>query len=111
MPVKIHADPDMLRRALVNLVGNAIDAMRTAETLLRYLGIPDRREDTPSWSRIRVSASGGRTEKDLRAVLHHQGVGLGLGLVLRGKIVDAHGGEIFVDSTPGKGTRIEVALP
>jgi signal transduction histidine kinase len=37
--------------------------------------------------------------------------GLGLGLVLTKKIVDAHGGEIFVDSTPGKGTRIEVALP
>jgi signal transduction histidine kinase len=37
--------------------------------------------------------------------------GLGLGLVLTKKIVDAHGGEILVDSTPGKGTRIEVALP
>ncbi len=37
--------------------------------------------------------------------------GLGLGLVLTKKIVDAHGGEMFVDSTPGKGTRIEVALP
>jgi signal transduction histidine kinase len=37
--------------------------------------------------------------------------GLGLGLVLTKKIVDAHGGEIFVDSTQGKGTRIEVALP
>jgi signal transduction histidine kinase len=37
--------------------------------------------------------------------------GLGLGLVLTKKIVDAHGGEIFLDSTPGKGTRIEVALP
>jgi signal transduction histidine kinase len=37
--------------------------------------------------------------------------GLGLGLILTRKIVDAHGGEILVDSTPGKGTRIEVALP
>jgi signal transduction histidine kinase len=37
--------------------------------------------------------------------------GLGLGLVLTKKIVDAHGGEIAVESAPGKGTRIEVALP
>jgi signal transduction histidine kinase len=37
--------------------------------------------------------------------------GLGLGLVLTKKIIDAHGGRIAVESGPGKGTRIEVSLP
>ena len=108
---EIHADPDMLRRALVNLVGNAVDAMPNGGTLSVSAGHrPDGRysvvvEDTgigiPAEDRERIFEPYFTTKVS----------GLGLGLVLTKKIVDAHGGEIFVDSTPGKGTRIEVALP
>jgi len=107
----IHADPDMLRRALVNLVGNAVDAMPNGGTLSISAGPrPDGRysvvvEDTgvgiPAEERERIFEPYFTTKES----------GLGLGLVLTKKIVDAHGGEIFVDSTPGRGTRIEVALP
>ena len=74
---EIQADPDMLRRALVNLVGNAIDAMPNGGTLSVSVGPrPDGRysvvvEDTG----IGIPAE--RTGKDLRAVLHHQGVRAG----------------------------------
>jgi signal transduction histidine kinase len=37
--------------------------------------------------------------------------GLGLGLVLTRKIVEAHGGKIVVDSQPGKGARVHILLP
>ena len=37
--------------------------------------------------------------------------GTGLGLVTSKKIVEAHGGNIRVDSTPGEGTSFFVALP
>jgi len=37
------------------------------------------------------------------------GEGLGLSIVLR--IADRHGGRVWVDSTPGKGSTFHVALP
>lgn len=108
---EIHADPDMLRRALVNLVGNAIDAMPNGGTLSVSAGPrPGGRysvvvEDTG----IGIPAE--ERERIFEPYFTTKVSGLGLGLVLTKKIVDAHGGEILVDSTPGKGTRIEVALP
>ena len=37
--------------------------------------------------------------------------GTGLGLFVARRIVEAHGGHIGIESAPGKGTRIAVALP
>jgi signal transduction histidine kinase len=37
--------------------------------------------------------------------------GLGLGLTIARRIVEAHGGRIDVDSTPGRGARFTVTLP
>jgi signal transduction histidine kinase len=37
--------------------------------------------------------------------------GVGLGLAVVRELTDAHGGELTVDSSPGTGTRITVALP
>ncbi len=95
----------------MNLVGNAVDAMPNGGTLSVSAGTrPDGRysvavEDTG----IGIPAE--EREKIFEPYFTTKASGLGLGLVLTKKIVDAHGGEIFVDSTPGKGTRIEVALP
>jgi signal transduction histidine kinase len=95
----------------VNLVGNAVDAMPSGGTLTVSAGArADGRysvvvEDTG------VGIPAGERERIFEPYFTTKASGLGLGLVLTKKIVDAHGGEIFVDSTPGKGTRLEVALP
>lgn len=107
----VPADPDMIRRAVLNVVGNAIDAMPAGGTL-----------------RVSVGPAGGG---GCFIVIEDQGVGiapeelgkifepyyttktsgLGLGLGLTRKIVEAHEGEIHVASEPGKGTRVEIFLP
>ena len=37
--------------------------------------------------------------------------GTGLGMAIVKKIVDLHGGEVVVDSVPGRGTRVRISLP
>ena len=104
-------DPDMVRRAVLNIVGNAIDAMPDGGELRVKAGpAPDGRyalavEDTG------VGIPPQDQEKIFQPYFTTKGSGLGLGLVLTRKIVEAHDGEIMVDSEPGRGTRIQVILP
>ncbi len=108
---EVFADPDQLRRAMVNLVGNAVDSMPNGGALTVSVGS---REDGGHVVVIEDTGVGippENREKIFEPYFTTKASGLGLGLVLTKKIVDAHGGEIAVESEPGKGTRIEVSLP
>jgi signal transduction histidine kinase len=50
-------------------------------------------------------------ERFERGVSVRQYGGLGLGLYISGKIVEAHGGTIRVESRPGEGATFTVELP
>jgi len=108
---EIQADADMLRRALVNLVANAIDAMPNGGTLSVSAGPRPGGGYSVVVEDTGVGIPANERERIFEPYFTTKVSGLGLGLVLTKKIVDAHGGEISVDSTPGKGTRIEVSLP
>jgi signal transduction histidine kinase len=92
-------------------VGNAIDAMPDGGELFAAAGpsgdgryvlvIGDTGAGIPETDRDKVFEPYFTTKTS----------GLGLGLVLTRKIVEAHGGEIVVDSQPGRGTLIRVFLP
>ncbi len=107
----LAVDPDMIRRAVLNLVGNAIDAMPDGGELQVAAGpTGDGRYD------IRIGDTGkgipaGDRGKIFEPYYTTKPSGLGLGLDLTRKIVKAHEGEIVVDSEPGKGTRIRILLP
>ena len=104
-------DPDMMRRAALNLVINAIEAMPNGGELRLSAG----RRDDGKYAFVVEDTGVGIEEKDREKIFEPyfttKPSGLGLGLILTKKIVDAHGGEILVDSEPGKGTRIQVVLP
>ena len=109
---EIVADPSQLNQVLVNLVVNAIQAMREGGTLT----IATRRSGSDVVLMVEDTGTGmdhevlGKiftpffTTKDI-----HEGTGLGLPVVHG--IVSSHGGTIGVDSTPGQGTRFEIRLP
>jgi signal transduction histidine kinase len=106
----ISADPDMLHRALSNLVLNAIDALPQGGTIAiqtRVVG-----DDVE----LAVSDTGSGLTEEERARLFtpyyttkQHGTGLGLAIVQ--SVVSDHGGKISVESTQEKGTTFRIQLP
>jgi signal transduction histidine kinase len=112
----LDADPVLLRRALDNLLDNAAkysaaDAPVALEAAgeggrlrveVRDRGIGIAPEDLP-----RLFTPFFRTERSRARAAG----GTGLGLALARRIVEAHGGTVAVESEPGHGTVVRVALP
>jgi signal transduction histidine kinase len=105
------ADPDMIRRAVLNLVGNAIDAMPAGGELRVSAGPEGEGGYSLAIEDTGVGIAGENLDKIFEPYYTTKQSGLGLGLVLTRKIVEAHGGKIVVDSQPGKGTRVRIHLP
>jgi len=101
-----------MEQALRNLIVNAAQASRPGETVRIGTAMEDDR------LRIRVADEGeGIAPGDLDKIFYpffttkEPGTGTGLGLAVTYGIVQSHGGEIRVESTPGEGTRFDVLLP
>jgi len=106
----VSADPDLLHRALSNLVLNAMDAMPNGGTLTMELG---RKGDS---AEIRVSDTGsGMTAEECERLFtpyyttKQHGTGLGLAIVQ--SVVSDHHGTIRVESKPGSGSTFVIELP
>jgi two-component system nitrogen regulation sensor histidine kinase NtrY len=106
----IQADPDLLHRALQNLILNAMDAMPAGGTLTI------RTHPADGAVRLEVSDTGtGLTPEECERLftpyyttkLH----GTGLGLAIVQSVVSDHGGKITVESAPGAGTTFRIELP
>ena len=107
---RIQADPDQLRRALGNLVLNALDAMPEGGTLLVRTVPHD------GGLRLEISDSGhGLTEEECQRLFtpyyttKQHGTGLGLAIVQ--SVVSDHHGKISVSSAAGRGTTFTIDLP
>jgi len=106
----IPADPELLHRALSNLVLNAMDAMPDGGTLTL------RGRQSYNGARIEVADTGsGLTPEECERIFtpyytsKRHGTGLGLAIVQ--SVVSDHQGTINVQSEPGKGTTFVIELP
>ena len=103
-------DESSLRSALTNLIINAVQAMNGGGRL----SVKTRREG----DRLRVEIadtgvgmSREQVAKMFEAFYTTKAKGLGLGMPYAKKVIEEHGGEIGVESSPGAGTLVTVRLP
>jgi two-component system sensor histidine kinase HydH len=104
-------DPDRMTQVFLNLFLNALAAMEKGGVL----SVSVTRHDGGSL-RVTVTDSGaGIRKEDLGRVFDPyyttKPSGTGLGLAIVHRIVEAHGGEIRLESEPGKGTTFTILLP
>lgn len=105
----VEGDADQLRRVLLNVVHNALEAMsgRTGEVLVSAAPRAGLVE-----LRVRDQGSGVEDVERLFEPYYTTKVkGTGLGLLIARQIVEEHGGTIRVTSEPGVGTEVTIALP
>jgi signal transduction histidine kinase len=105
----VPVDPEMLRRALRNLVLNALDAMPNGGALL----IRTQRQDEKIAIEVADTGEGLTPEECERLftpyyTTKHHGTGLGLAIVQ--SVVSDHRGTITVHSEPGQGTTFRIEL-
>ncbi|MGC2244973.1 MAG: ATP-binding protein [Terriglobales bacterium] len=114
---EISADPDLLHRALSNLVLNAIDAMpQGGDLTLQTAAIGANEARSADGVVVSVSDTGsGLTPEEcarlFTAYYTTKQHGTGLGLAIVQSVVSDHGGKISVESTKEKGTTFRVELP
>jgi len=112
----VPVDREAIARALVNLVNNALKYSSDE----KFLGVKLYREN--GVVKIEVADHGiGIARRDQSKIfdkfyragdpLVHNTKGSGLGLSLVRHITQAHGGEIAVESTPGRGSKFILSLP
>lgn len=112
--ITVHADPDRLTAALLELLNNAIrytpaqgtiTLSTNAQADTAITTISDTGPGIPKEIHTRIF------ERFFRLDVARTSPGFGLGLALASTIVQGHGGHIQVDSNPEEGSTFRVVLP
>ena len=106
----IRADTSKMERVFVNLIKNAIDAMPEKGTLeIRS----SRKAKTVEF--VFTDTGTGISEQIMAKIFTPlfttKAQGMGFGLAICKRVVEAHGGKITVESVVGKGTTFTITLP
>ncbi len=110
----VDVDGDMIRRVVINLIENGvkytpgegvitIQAKSSAKELT--VAVKDTGPGIPPGQQTKIFTKFARLQREAAPK------GLGLGLAFCKMAVEAHGGRIWVESTPGKGATFSFTLP
>ncbi|TXM89613.1 HAMP domain-containing histidine kinase, partial [Methylobacterium sp. WL103] len=109
---EIHCTPALLNQVVMNILGNAADAMPEGGQIHVVT------ETTPETDLIRISDTGPGIPEDLREKIFEPffttkpvGAGTGLGLAIAYSVVQAHSGSLTVETAPGGGACFVIGIP
>jgi two-component system sensor histidine kinase PilS (NtrC family) len=109
--VKLRGDREQLRQVWLNLVNNALDAMKNeGDLMVRWRALDERR------ALIEFEDQGAGIPPEIlprvgEPFFTTKNGGTGLGVAIAQRIVERHGGTLSFESTPGRGTVARVSLP
>jgi len=107
---KLVADREKIRRALLNIIKNAIEAMPEGGSL----AISSREADGQveiSFADTGIGMTNETLAKLWTPLFTTKAKGMGFGLAISKRIVEAHGGSIHAKSTFGEGSTFTVRIP
>ncbi len=106
----VRGDPQLIRRVFTNLINNAFHAMPKGGSLEISIS-----KEGGCAKVTFVDTGVGISPENLKKLFNPffttKAKGMGLGLAICKKIIDAHHGSIEVESELGKGTRFTIRLP
>src|SRR5581483_9520848 len=112
---QVRADERRLRQIVFNLLSNAVKFTPAGGTIVVatdragdevQVSVADTGPGVPAKDRARIFQEFQQTELGTR-----EREGTGLGLAVSSRLVELHGGRIWVESEPGKGSRFIFTLP
>lgn len=112
---QVVLDPNGVRRCLLNLMGNAVDA--SAGRPGAAVRLISRISERDGFFDLIIADNGCGMSTEVQKQLFQPffstkgSKGTGLGLAVTHKIIREHGGDILVESEEGKGTRFILQLP
>ena len=111
-PVEIVADPQQIRQVLLNLLLNALDSIRYEG----WIAVAVWEAVDESGAQLSMTDSGPGLPADLgdrifEPFVSSKETGLGLGLPICRRIIEAHGGRITAENAPAGGALLRIALP
>ncbi len=111
-PLEVMADADMVRQVIVNLVINALQALQGEERAGVTLSAAARGgEATCSIRDTGPGVPADRAETIFRPFMTTKAHGTGLGLATSRRLIEAHGGRLWLDQTMTPGACFTFTLP
>jgi len=111
----VRGSEDQIQQVCMNLISNAIESMSGREK--KQLTIKTFRKDREKAVGFEIGDTGTGIPQEVIPKIFEpffttkrKGKGVGLGLSVVYGIIEEHGGSVYVDSTPGKGTRFLITL-